>query len=1729
MAGKKSKNPKHTADVQQKPDMKNVTSDVSEKFVDILSWAFENFDKIDNEKRINLYGDQKYLDQFWEYFKETHPNMLDQIDKNDLPIYMSTIEKKWFRVSSFVKNAASLHREFSDDVSERQVMEESLSKLKKFCETAGTTLPADIFANFARFAWFDSTHCRLDSDGKMIDIGSLISVWNEFLKREKITLSADALQNIETILFPTYTPTERIMITIALQKIRKELPWSLKDDLDMAFSMPITVFSSHLHLTDFKEHWLHFLTDHSDEIDENLAKKLDAVIVTNGDIKKALFAMWRDFDDTKWFSEREQYFRRIFNKLVTRQLFEDVQQTQDALDIHVGNIGKVFVSFPPYAHAIFDIYPFNESTISSVDTTFSSDIKGIKDKISSLEQHIGAAANEEAREPFRRQLRPLQEQKAQREWQWYIAFLRSKNPLLSDAFAVLVANKFNFADLNLPQQQILTDVLVKQHLEDTIKNKVPDLLSVSEADISSFVQDLFDLDKMELGIPTQQWPLSLSFLKKWFMSWDNKTLPTIRTLQDLKNIPLNFLAQLTTNNADFFEKSPVFDSLYYTFPSRHGSVRINDSYKVRITKDGKTLEWYLSSYCPIDKKYNDADYTGGELFLYSQPVTQPNQERALLTRDGNPAWNPVVIKKDEQSLCDIDIIDRKLNFNGEALWALLFSYVLGQQPLSSTKEKELWETLGKLDVYKDKADNHPEEDKQSDGPNESSEKKEKDKYSFWKDLPGYDFPEEKYQKNGGFVEGSRLYFAFWDSEVPPLQHGSNWVHMDIVRIDEKKWTFKVKLYWGEMSLGAHEWVEKELPMRAESFSLIRELFGVSKIYKVPPIWDPFAKQVSLLENWWLASGVSKSFSWINFENNKFTHALGNYSWKEITHFGMYDAKAMNEKVDEESWNIILYKITPNANGTITVSWDSNARNYVAKYPSRTMDYATFLLFVQEKKLRPKCKEEINDIYSTKQAQDEEVPTTVRPYSIMNIMSFFKNSANKIKDSMKKNDEARAEDLTDVLTQKWQLWSNLWSFLSPFEKMSGAFENMGIDAFMERDNRVYKKIEKRVKFYEDYDYTKLYNMYIGPMLRWEIEIVPHYKIAAMLLVNIKKAKWPYGKHASLSNDGRWIGKLFGNDHQQRYLAMREKRIRDLEENAAAYGWPWADQVKNELAELEMRYIVHVMDGRHMWMWDDVKYYFQDKYSKKFCDELEWAYTWFYKQDGVNEWFTKNEGANFEFARVEYFRQLADRPQQALPYLKVMATKAINDTQWQVFETAVLAGILSGVFLTMTFSQTQSFIQKICRTRWYVPGIFAKDIQQQTKIQRLLDIFSGDTFTSSTWYSADKFGYRTNVWASEYIGKKFTPWIEGQIDIDGQKKPVMSSLSNFLSFTGENAKGKTLVDIYADPKTSLSDKLLLKEYIDKSNEKDEWLDWDVEKNTSSLTWSILTKSQSVVHKMIALKKDGFNGQNGDEIQNMKSFSQNMEKAIPDKKLSEANVKFFLEKFFNRFGERGFSGNSKTKLLKRLYYCIQHPQDKDRDAIIHYSIVGEILNVLAPGETQVPDELMGALGAWKNFFIKNIDTVLSNNIVNDSACFGPQYAREFDAIQKSPPQLVDWKEASFLLDKKDGNTNINTLDPVKRQAAGTRKREISQDKYLNKDLYELAENVERKCAGFTNKFRLYGEEHTSSQKSTSHKEKSTWAHIKNSEIMSNLERVLDNKPPLTDDTSSDIPYEEPIYNDY
>jgi hypothetical protein len=50
-----------------------------------------------------------------------------------------------------------------------------------------------------------------------------------------------------------------------------------------------------------------------------------------------------------------------------------------------------------------------------------------------------------------------------------------------------------------------------------------------------------------------------------------------------------------------------------------------------------------------------------------------------------------------------------------------------------------------------------------------------------------------------------------------------------------------------------------------------------------------------------------------------------------------------------------------------------------------------------------------------------------------------------------------------------------------------------------------------------------------------------------------------------------------------------------------------------------------------------------------------------------------------------------------------------------------------------------IKNICRTRGFVPGIRVKDINQQVKLQRMLDIFSDGKFSSGMEYGEEKKHY------------------------------------------------------------------------------------------------------------------------------------------------------------------------------------------------------------------------------------------------------------------------------------------------------------------------------------------------------------------------------------------------------
>ncbi len=95
MVDKKKKNQKGLDHEQQKaPETKKKSVNVADIFLDELKGAFTAFDKLSETKKIELYGKKEYLEQFWEYFQKEYSHMLDNIDKQDLPLYIKALENK---------------------------------------------------------------------------------------------------------------------------------------------------------------------------------------------------------------------------------------------------------------------------------------------------------------------------------------------------------------------------------------------------------------------------------------------------------------------------------------------------------------------------------------------------------------------------------------------------------------------------------------------------------------------------------------------------------------------------------------------------------------------------------------------------------------------------------------------------------------------------------------------------------------------------------------------------------------------------------------------------------------------------------------------------------------------------------------------------------------------------------------------------------------------------------------------------------------------------------------------------------------------------------------------------------------------------------------------------------------------------------------------------------------------------------------------------------------------------------------------------------------------------------------------------------------------------------------------------------------------------------------------------------------------------------------------------
>lgn len=1705
--------------------------------------SLKNFSKLSNKQREDLFWNKDFLDQFWDFFKDEHPNLLDEIDSQEkLTIYVQNLEKKWFSLENIINNTQELHEEFKETKDEKQVITQSLKELEEYCKKSENKMPAHIFQSFANDIKLGISPITITKNTKINKLGNLLSVRTHYLEDNGIVLKDHQKTQVEKILQPGYLPTERLLISATIKKIKRNLPDNLLSDFEADFPLPIDIHSPFENLKNLQQQRRIFLDSHKSQIDENLARKLDKIIITNGDIYQELQYEGETIERTKGFSEQTKNFRRMFNKLATRQLFEEAKETGTYVAHHLEEIGKEFKNFPPYINELLHIYPYKQQTVIDQQPVHKATYEKQAQLLSETEKEFEKQGlSEQQKEDLRKKIFDIQKDLNEIKRNAYADYIHSKNAEIGTIIKQLIQNNFDIKKLAINDQQKLVNTLVSSKLDDSVKNQIPKILGIDAKEYESFVKKLFDLKEKDIEIPTQYGNIPLHFLEKSFLWGPAKDFMEITTngeiLSDQKNLPLNFKVQVTEQNKAFFEDNILFEDLYFDVNSKNnGTITLNDSYKVRIINNqGKQVEWYLSEYAPteeIELAVKEGKSVKKGLFLYSHPITRPEDAREVITWDGNTKGDPVVIEKDDEKNYTIDILSKEINLNGEAISALLFSYPLGQyninNNLSKEQEKKLAEKFGKINkesIYKDTLDQHDEEKTDQKKENTSEEKKEsikkKEKEAFLeerKNIKWFQEEEIEGEKTYGFKKGAKLLIKWPESSFLPS--GSfQYITAEITEVDEEKGTFTMKFYGNEQSLGQRQNKDKKFSLTKKGLEGFKNIFE-DNVYKLPKEENENTLHsfiLSLEEAWIDDIKPSHSFKETDRTGNNFMINFGKEKGEIVTHFWLVETLPGDDP-GKESTKGYMYEIhhEPLKKKFKIIANDE-------KKTTLHLDYPNFILFIASRKLQPQTEKTAKGISVNAQSWTQvEEPKKRKGYSFASIIGLVKNFGKKIGDGLKKYEDDQTEDLTDKIFYHGKFFYWLAKIM-PTTKLQEAFENAGHEYRTDRDNKVYKKIEKYLAFYEkdpDFGSDTSWKEQVEPYIRGEKKFKDHHQAAAMLIATMKKGKGPYSRNTDRAGKGLRVNLLLGPEHQKRYILIKEKLERELQQGYKIHGQNWADDRQNEILKLEMKYIIDSIDGRHMQYRPDTPK-FEAMYSKKFaCDMLETESNKFFDETVKSS--TKEKNYSFELARFEYYRLLGDRPQQAIPNLKQMALKANSPSQRDALKNAILTGMLSGVFYNMS-QDDKKFVQRISRSIGFLPGILIRDPNHHQKIARIIEIATGEKITyGGKPYNSDIFGFgkMESLWQIKWF-VDYDKWIPKWFLWNGKNgKHRLDVISDFLG-RKENAEKKTLIQILKDEKTSNTDKALLQEFYNRALEKNENLDTDIHDNGKVLEQNILTKNQSHISRIIDFDGWGFKGKDEDERQNKADARSAIARTIPRKNFTDKDeVISYIELFMNRFEDRWFSTEEKRKLIRILTTIKQHGINENTETILWYTIVGNIVKNSWHG--QPPKELINGLEAFKDFFKNNLEMIIQPDVIEKG--FGDKMFVE--ELSKKPFKIAERGE---YVDLKLNRQHMVGLSREQNQTRTEKRRLYEADEiYINSDMYTLAEQLHNKN-DIPNKFKKYYDPEKIKRESTKEQIqdvlKPNSIKIKNPEVINKIKKKLSGELSqqgwLTDEQIAELEY--------
>ncbi len=969
-----------------------------------------------------------------------------------------------------------------------------------------------------------------------------------------------------------------------------------------------------------------------------------------------------------------------------------------------------------------------------------------------------------------------------------------------------------------------------------------------------------------------------------------------------------------------------------------------------------------------------------------------------------------------------------------------------------------------------------------ESPEELIEKWVKELNDFWKGIKGGGSETWPQVWDYLYFEDSAL-----DSMIPPYDVGwgdgsQEKVRMEISRVDNETGKVSFKMYGTEIALSQNdEGVEYTLDMSL----FVEKMKERKNLIKIPRDQQDSKWIIDSLSN---ADISGDKLWWVKIEDGKLMFDQydeeGNATQVEATHFAVYDR--ISDQKSGFSREKIIYQTKMIDKDTVEVSGEVPDMNWETKRYKKTMKLSDFLLFVANKHLLPKTKDQVE---AELKSQGEIPGKKQKIWKWMSIRAMTSSFKTVWKDLNAKI-EARYKEQDDLclnwLVDDFGIYDKI-AKIAPTPVVKGAAKRLRDEAITKVEGKTRSVIEDWLKKFEgmvDFatffrtgkdDFTGLSQGILwGKTLQQILEsgqsVVNNPTLrpimAAAMLANHNKWAWLYRNIQGGENKALWIKCLLGDDHHKRYMEMKNDLIARIQSGAVD-----ADQLQDRLQTSEIDYIVNNIQGADagldFWSVNNNDKMLRKIYSNKFASALI-------------EIKKKKPESTIEstYAELKIGHQNFD--------------KAFNDFKAMIKSGRFEKGIANLMRMVDLTGKSKERMDQVRRAFSFVVLSGMMNRYGGNKFMRRFFDQMAVTLQIPTAFWTKKRDHWDNAW---HLMNKIPPaeWQQSfsqYLEEKGLKKSDFSHRSWKIDYAGFMDHLWHWWDMNQGEVNGYFDSLFVREGdFDEVEKKVNAQLWKTQSDNVYPAWAAnpalmsikaLQKGTEIFRENMKYDRDGFMGNSVDAKNDKAMFRKDLTAELKAKQKEiwpENMMKLFL-KIFNGAGfsetnyptiisylrsARRVAGQGNVDIvLKRSaseIYNAGKYQDSDAKAILDYLFRW---NVLTARNAPPPVEFVNFVNVFVNYFQNNLqkfDEKLLEEI------FGKD--RVSDPVSTARV-LIPWEEYNKYKvpdilpdqDLEGGEDNSENNENNQNKKATNRRREFYDKKnlFLNKELTELENKMER-----------------------------------------------------------------------